>query len=334
MSMAFDPTGLVWARQNNDGNSTLATINPISNATQFFTYGNTYTNVANRGFDDVQFSNGATFLSETNPASPSDSILLELTNSLASPPLQLKGLLAAGAITDPDSLILLPNGDLALTGEADQTIVFIHNPGTAGQTVSYLPLLGVGSGLPDDTAFRNSTQGLFFYADTGANLIYEVSGFRTCAGLRIYRRRKRIRQSQYEHWQKKRPALRQTPIELTRPFSRKHEHGSGLLFPRSLSRLDCSSVYVQGAVIAVLLAIAESPRMNADDCLSLDPLGRVEGGDGIVEDSHVADVCPQPTIPDPLDDLTQLGAIGYDEEVDSQAASGPCIGRADRKSVV
>jgi hypothetical protein len=50
--------------------------------------------------------------------------------------------------------------------------------------------------------------------------------------------------------------------------------------------------------------------MNADDRLSLDPLGPVEGGNRIVEGSHVADVCPQPTNPDPLDELTQLGAIG------------------------
>ena len=50
--------------------------------------------------------------------------------------------------------------------------------------------------------------------------------------------------------------------------------------------------------------------MNADDRLSLDPLGPVEGGDRIVEGSHVADVRPQPTIPHPLDELTQLGAIG------------------------
>ena len=69
-------------------------------------------------------------------------------------------------------------------------------------------------------------------------------------------------------------------------------------------------------------------RMNADDRLSLDPLGRVEGGDGIVEGSHLADVCPQPAIPDPLDELTQLGAIGFDDEVDSQAVSGPRLGRA------
>src|SRR5215510_2168844 len=68
--------------------------------------------------------------------------------------------------------------------------------------------------------------------------------------------------------------------------------------------------------------------MNADDRLSLDPLGAVEGGNRIVEGSHVAEVCPQPTNPDPLDELTQLGAIGYDDEIDSQAVRGPRLGRA------
>ena len=68
--------------------------------------------------------------------------------------------------------------------------------------------------------------------------------------------------------------------------------------------------------------------MNADDRLSLDPLGPVEGGNRIVEGRDVADVRPQPTIAEPLDELTQLGAIGYDDEVYSQAASGPRLGRA------
>src|SRR5438128_5314711 len=68
--------------------------------------------------------------------------------------------------------------------------------------------------------------------------------------------------------------------------------------------------------------------MNADDRLSLDPLGRVEGGNRIVEGWQVADVCPQSTNPDPLDELTQLGAIGYDDEIDSQTARGPCLRRA------
>src|SRR5215472_9757381 len=72
----------------------------------------------------------------------------------------------------------------------------------------------------------------------------------------------------------------------------------------------------------------ESSRTNANDRLSLDSLGPVESGNRIVEGSHVADVCPQPTNPDPLDELTQLSAIGYDDEVDSQAARGPRLGRA------
>ena len=42
--------------------------------------------------------------------------------------------------------------------------------------------------------------------------------------------------------------------------------------------------------------------MKADDRLSPDSVGSVEGGDGIVESSHVADVCPQLTIPKPLDE--------------------------------
>ena len=67
---------------------------------------------------------------------------------------------------------------------------------------------------------------------------------------------------------------------------------------------------------------------NADDRLSLDPFGPVEGGNRIVEGSYVADVCPQPTNPDLLDELTQLGAIWYDDEVDSQAARGSRLGRA------
>src|SRR5262249_28297018 len=75
-------------------------------------------------------------------------------------------------------------------------------------------------------------------------------------------------------------------------------------------------------------AIPESSWMSADDRLSLDPLGRVEGGNRIVEGSHVADVCPQPTIAEPLDEVTQLGPIGYDDEVNRQAARGPRLGRA------
>jgi len=52
--------------------------------------------------------------------------------------------------------------------------------------------------------------------------------------------------------------------------------------------------------------------MNEDDRLSLDPLARVEGGDALVEPSHLADVCPQTTMPEALDELTQLsGSVDH-----------------------
>src|SRR3954463_11824861 len=70
-------------------------------------------------------------------------------------------------------------------------------------------------------------------------------------------------------------------------------------------------------------------RTNADDRLSRASLVRVEGGDGFVEGRDVADVRPQSSVPHPLDDLTQLGTIGLDNEVDRQAVGGPRLGRPD-----
>src|SRR6267142_1808404 len=64
-------------------------------------------------------------------------------------------------------------------------------------------------------------------------------------------------------------------------------------------------------------------RTNADDRLPADPLGRIESGDGIVEGRDVADVRPQSSVPHPLDDLSQLGTIGLDNEVDREAVGGP-----------
>src|SRR4051794_2749693 len=68
-------------------------------------------------------------------------------------------------------------------------------------------------------------------------------------------------------------------------------------------------------------------RTNADDRLSLASLGLVEGGEGLVEGRDVADVRPQSSVTHPLDDLTQLGAMGDENKVDRQAVGGPRLGR-------
>lgn len=193
--LRVDPNGQIWAMQNNDGNSALTVINPVTNGTTAYTYGSSYTangNAAGRGFDDAQFLKGQTFLSETNPVLGTDPIVVRLTTGLSSP-LQIAGILnstftgtnlATGAlasttITDPDSLILTPAGDLALTGEADQTIVFIHNPGATNQSESFIPLLGSNgqpiTGNPDDTIYPTATAGFIYIADTGANIVYRIT---------------------------------------------------------------------------------------------------------------------------------------------------------------
>src|SRR3546814_3416883 len=75
------------------------------------------------------------------------------------------------------------------------------------------------------------------------------------------------------------------------------------------------------------LALPESSRTNADDCLPRASLGRIEGSDGIVERRDGPDVRPQPSVPHPLDVLTQLGAIRQDNKVDRQTVIRPRLGR-------
>src|SRR6476620_2831477 len=74
---------------------------------------------------------------------------------------------------------------------------------------------------------------------------------------------------------------------------------------------------------------AESLRANANDRLPWASLGRVEGGDGLVEGRDGADVRPQSFVPHPLDDPAQLGTIGLDNEVDRETVGGPCLTRPD-----
>jgi len=62
-------------------------------------------------------------------------------------------------------------------------------------------------------------------------------------------------------------------------------------------------------------------------CPLIRSVRRNGGGVGVVEGRDAADVRPQPPVPHPLDDLTQPGAIGQDDEVDRQAVSGLCLGR-------
>jgi hypothetical protein len=191
--LKYDPaTGNVWVLLNNDGNSTLQFINPatqqISGPLQYGS-GYVYGASSSRGFDDVVFDGNRVFLSETNPVNPGDPVIVQLLNGQAHfGTLQTKGILSFGStgtnlvtgqtnqtlpITDPDSLKLLPNGELLLTGEADGAFIFVKNPGAANQTESFVTL--PNGDVPDDAIMPTSRSGTFYISNQGGNDIIKVA---------------------------------------------------------------------------------------------------------------------------------------------------------------
>lgn len=180
--MKYDPaTGLVWVLQNQDANSQITTINPVTRLTTTYTYGSAYTPVSgSRGFDDVAFLNGNVYLSFTNPGSTSDPVLVQLNSSTPSSPLNYTPILTEDSLllTDPDSLKSTPMGGLMETGEGDGALTFIMNPGTGSQTATSLKLSaapGTTIGAPDDAIYNTTMAGTFYLTATTSNIVYAVT---------------------------------------------------------------------------------------------------------------------------------------------------------------
>jgi glutamine cyclotransferase len=191
--LKYDPvTGNVWALLNNDGNATLRFINPTTgevSSTLKYGSGYVYGPTSSRGFDDVVFDGSRVFMSETNPANPGDPVIVQLMNGEAPVgTLETQGILSLGdtgtnlvtgqtnqtlPMTDPDSLKLLSNGDLLLTGEADGAYIFVKDPGTTQQTESFVQMPAGFVG--DDAIMPNATAGTFYISNQGGNDIVRVS---------------------------------------------------------------------------------------------------------------------------------------------------------------
>lgn len=196
--LKIDPTtGLVWALQNNDANSTLSLINPTTHTVSApLSYGPPYQYTTpgplGRGYDDVAFDGSKVFLSYTNPTSPTDPVVQQLnqghnpTGALTTTNILTNA--QTGTNSDTDSLKALPNGSLVLTSEGDGpgsgsngVITLISEPGTAGQSVkNVLVTDGDGNNVQgmDDVLFPSATSGELFFTDGANNEVYEalVSG--------------------------------------------------------------------------------------------------------------------------------------------------------------
>jgi len=193
--LKFSPvTGMVWALQNNDGNSTLSLIDPTAHTVSApLMYASPSTS---RGFDDVAFLNGKVYLSYTNPVNPTDPVLQMLNQgNTPSGTLTTTTILTAQqtnpAFTsstqnppDIDSLKSTPSGQLVLTTEGDAGLAppqdgrftLISNPGTT-PTVTNVRVTNAGgvnvTGM-DDVLFPGATAGTLYVADTSNNTVYAI----------------------------------------------------------------------------------------------------------------------------------------------------------------
>ncbi|HEX9033820.1 MAG TPA: hypothetical protein VF834_18430 [Streptosporangiaceae bacterium] len=180
--MRMDPsTGQMWVTANEDAMPRLYTISPASSTPT------TYTVPATSwggGLDDISFVNGSAFISASNPTLTSagnnngpalvkatlSGTKVVLTPALAgqptatslNPPVSSTKL----NLTDADSQTVDPQGDLVLMSQGDGELLFVHNPGTAGQKVSYL---SVGTQV-DDTIWPTSSNGCLLVADNSSGV--------------------------------------------------------------------------------------------------------------------------------------------------------------------
>jgi hypothetical protein len=180
--MRMNPsTGQMWVMCNEDGSPRLFTIDPASSTATEITLPKT---PHGGGFDDIQFLNGLAFIDASNPTlnSAGANVFPALyTVTISGTTASLTPVLKGGAkadtlnppvtsttlpLTDPDSMMIDPQGDLVLDSQADMQLLFIHNAGTPSQTVK---VLGVGTPV-DDTVWPTSTNGCMIIADNGTPL--------------------------------------------------------------------------------------------------------------------------------------------------------------------
>jgi predicted secreted protein len=186
--LKYNPyTGQIWALQNQDGNSTLSLIDPVTHTvTGPLSYANPS---ATSGYDDVVFEGNKVFLSYTNPNGAGDPTLVELVNGdrpsglLLTSTILTDGAKGLDTVTgqvevvpqsDPDSLKMAPNGDLIFSSGNDGTIIDVQNPGKSNQAVSFTTIKGVTAGNAglDDVIKPSATAGTFYLTDTATNKVY------------------------------------------------------------------------------------------------------------------------------------------------------------------
>jgi hypothetical protein len=196
-------TGDVWATENEDGNPTLAVIDPESGAFRIYRFDPT---LITGGMDDLVFvpcqnsghdSNSSVdvYIVTSSQVDTSTPVIVRISGSLRATGTPLKPALPGAPqsvwnvvasqrettdmIGDPDSMTINPAGELVLDNRSDDSLYIVRNP-KAQNPVLRVPLtLGGNAVEVNDTIFTwsetnrvSSTAGTIFITDTTANKIY------------------------------------------------------------------------------------------------------------------------------------------------------------------
>jgi hypothetical protein len=209
----------VWVSSNEDANPVITAINTSSNTLQSYT-SDVAQLPHGGGLDDLKVINGVVYASASNPtttASPSPNLAPYSTDSSGATaeygvntgpalytvalnsdgktfhptPVLMSSTAATSIIgntpvtlnmTDTDSSMFDPAGDLVVASQQDSEMVFVKNIGTATQAVSVLNVTLYGNPWPlDDTRWSPASGTSFMLvSDTPSGLIYQInasSGF-------------------------------------------------------------------------------------------------------------------------------------------------------------
>jgi hypothetical protein len=186
--LRLDPrTNKLWAMQNEDSDPNLVIIDPATASMVNYTFSKT---LHGGGYDDIAFVGHAIYISASNPTADSKgnvagpSIVratLTADHAVAVGPVLsgkpnaidvTSGKVTVLNLTDPDSLIVTPAGDLLLDDQGDAQLVLIHLA-AAQPEARVLPL--AGGVQVDDTVFATSTHGYLLIADRDANTVYKLA---------------------------------------------------------------------------------------------------------------------------------------------------------------
>ncbi len=183
-------TGDLWALQNEDANTTLIIIEPGTGTQKTYTIG---TGPHGGGYDDIDFDGDAIYVSASNPSIETAPGIARL--KLKGNKVELTGILNDDAsatdvvtgetvtlnLTDPDSMIVDPYGELLLDSQADGELIIVQHPGKGCQNNLLVPLSSeVGGTTPgnttaDDTVFANDAQGTLLVADKDGEAVYAIT---------------------------------------------------------------------------------------------------------------------------------------------------------------